>query len=159
MQIYLFFFNKNNFETKKFYLALHQSKYMLQRIQTIFMLFAFLANGYISFTAISKYFAVSEVQVLVAGILSILTFLFILKSIFSFKNRQNQFVLNRLSIIFNFIILGLFLYRSLNLSGDAVVSMKDIEIFLALISIVLLVFANKFIKKDEDLVKSVDRIR
>lgn len=77
----------------------------------------------------------------------------------SFKKRQNQFVLNRLVIIFNFILLGLFTYRSLKLSGDVLASMKGIEIFLALISIVLLVFANKFIKKDEDLVKSVDRIR
>jgi hypothetical protein len=80
-------------------------------------------------------------------------------SIFSFKKRQNQFVLNRLTMIFNFILLGFFVYRSLNLSGETMVSEKGIGMFLPAISIVLLVLANKAIKKDEDLVKSVDRLR
>ena len=80
-------------------------------------------------------------------------------SILLFKKRQNQFVLNRLNIILNFILLGLFVYRSLNLSGEASVSEKGIAMFVPLVSIVLLVLANKAIKKDEDLVKSVDRLR
>ena len=80
-------------------------------------------------------------------------------SIFSFKKRQNQFVLNRLTMIFNFILLGFFVYRSLNLSGETMVSEKGIGMFLPAISIILLVLANKAIKKDEDLVKSVDRLR
>ena len=62
-------------------------------------------------------------------------------------------------IIFNFILLVLFIYQSQSLSGDVSASMKGIEVILTLISIVLLVFANKYINKDEDLVKSVDRIR
>jgi hypothetical protein len=83
-----------------------------------------------------------------------------LVSIFSFNNRQNQFVMNRLNIILNLILLGLFLYHLLNLSGETdKVSEKGIGIFLPIVAIVLLVFANKSIKKDEDLVKSVDRIR
>ena len=80
-------------------------------------------------------------------------------NIFNFKNRQRQFVINRLSMIFNFILLGFFVYRSLNLSGETNVSEKGIGMFLPAISIVLLVLANKAIKKDEDLVKSVDRLR
>jgi hypothetical protein len=64
-----------------------------------------------------------------------------------------------MSIIFNFILLGFFVYWSLNLSGEAIVSEKGIGMFLPAISIVLLVLANKAIKKDEDLVKSVDRLR
>ena len=83
-----------------------------------------------------------------------------LLSILSFKKRQNQFVINRLNIIFNLILLGLFVYRSLNLSGETVlVSEKGIGMFLPIITIVALVLANKAIKKDEDLVKSVDRLR
>jgi ABC-type polysaccharide transport system permease subunit len=80
-------------------------------------------------------------------------------SIISFKKRQNQFVMNRLNIILNLILLGLFVYRSLNLSGETVVSEKGIGMFLPIVAIVLLVLANKAIKKDEDLVKSVDRLR
>ena len=81
-------------------------------------------------------------------------------SIISFKNRQTQFVANRLNIVLNLILLGLFVYHSLNLSGEApVVSEKGIGMFLPILAIVFLVLANKAIKKDEDLVKSVDRLR
>jgi hypothetical protein len=80
-------------------------------------------------------------------------------SIFSFKNRKSQFVLGRLSIILNFILLGVFVYQSLNLSGETNVSEKGIGMLLPIFSIVCLVLANKAIKKDEDLVKSVDRLR
>lgn len=82
-----------------------------------------------------------------------------LVSIFSFKNRKSQFVLGRLNIILNFILLGVFVYQSLNLSGEANVSEKGIGMLLPIFSIVCLVLANKAIKKDEDLVKSVDRLR
>ena len=82
-----------------------------------------------------------------------------LLSILFYKKRQHQFVINRLNIILNLILLGLFVYRSLNLSGEALVSEKGIGMFLPIISIVFLVLANKAIKKDEDLVKSVDRLR
>ena len=76
-----------------------------------------------------------------------------------YKNRKSQFMLGRLNIILNFILLGLFVYLSLNLSGETLVSEKGIGMLLPIISIVLLVLANKAIKKDEDLVKSVDRLR
>jgi succinate-acetate transporter protein len=80
-------------------------------------------------------------------------------SIFSYKNRKSQFVLGRLNIILNFILLGVFVYQSLNLSGETLVSEKGIGLILPIFSIVFLVLANKAIKKDEDLVKSVDRLR
>ena len=80
-------------------------------------------------------------------------------SIFSFKKRQSQFVLGRLNIILNLILLGFFVYQSLNTSGETTVSEKGVGMLLPFVSIVLLVLANKAIKKDEDLVKSVDRLR
>ncbi len=82
-----------------------------------------------------------------------------LVSIFLFKNRQLQFVLGRINILLNFILLGVFVYWSLTLSGETVVSEKGIGMLIPIISIVLLVMANKAIKKDENLVKSVDRLR
>ena len=51
------------------------------------------------------------------------------------------------------------MYQSLNLSGETQVSEKGIGLILPIFSIVFLVLANKAIKKDEDLVKSVDRLR
>ena len=82
-----------------------------------------------------------------------------LVSILFYKKRQHQFVLNRLNMILTLILLGLFVYRSLNVSGETAVSEKGIGIYLPIISIVLLALANKAIKKDEELVKSVDRLR
>ncbi|GLB50584.1 hypothetical protein Y10_29520 [Neptunitalea sp. Y10] len=80
-------------------------------------------------------------------------------AIVSFKNRKNQFVINRLNMILNLILLGLFVYWSLTISGEVETSEKGIGMLLPIISIVFLVLANRAIKKDEDLVKSVDRLR
>lgn len=68
-------------------------------------------------------------------------------------------LLNRLNILSNFVLLGVFVYSSLSLSGETLVSEKGIGILLPLISIVALLMANKAIKRDENLVKSVDRLR
>ena len=102
------------------------------------------------------YFMMDFIYVTLFGLSTTLSLL----SILSHKKRQQQFVMGRLNMILNLILLGLFVYRTLNLSGEpATVSEKGIGMFLPIISIVLLVLANKAIKKDEDLVKSVDRLR
>lgn len=106
----------------------------------------------------AKKLVIQRNEPLVAGLLigsGVLTFIAIL----NFKKRQQQFVLNRLSIILNFVLLGVFVYRSLSISGGTLVSEKGIGVLLPIISIVFLVLANKAIKRDEDLVKSVDRLR
>ena len=139
-------------------------KKMLQRIQTIYLFLAFVATGILPFfiplwtmaDAKSYLFMQNQVYVVLFGLSTTLSLL----SIISYKKRQNQFVMGRLNIILNLILLGLFVYRSLNLSGETpAVSEKGIGMFLPIVAIVLLVLANKAIKKDEDLVKSVDRLR
>ena len=136
---------------------------MLQRIQSIYLLLALITTGVLpfvfplwTFENKSFYFMQDLIFVSLFGLSATLSLL----SIFLFKKRQNQFVLGRLNIILNLILLGLFVYRSLNLSGETVtVSEKGIGMFLPIVAIVFLVLANKAIKKDEDLVKSVDRLR
>jgi len=137
---------------------------MLQRIQTIYLLLALISTGVLPFfiplwtmTDGKEYvFMQNQLYVVLFGLSTTLS----LVSIVSYKKRQNQFVMGRLNIILNLILLGLFVYRSLNLSGViASVSEKGIGMFLPIVAIVLLVLANKSIKKDEDLVKSVDRLR
>jgi len=140
-------------------------KHMLQRIQTIYLLIAAgVSAGLIhvfplymlNLKNITAIYAKNDVMFLsmflASAILSIVT-------IFLFKNRKLQFVLGRLNIILNFILLGFFVYQSLNLSGETAVSEKGIGMFLPIVSIVFLALANKAIKKDENLVKSVDRLR
>ncbi len=136
---------------------------MLQRIQTIYIIISIFALGslYLWFPVILDAAGIPVIErgePLVFGLLFASIALSII-SILSFKKRQLQFVLNRLSIILNFVLLGVFVYRSLTLSGETLVSEKGIGVLLPIISIVFLAMANKAIKKDEDLVKSVDRLR
>ena len=137
---------------------------MLQRVQTIYLIIAFVIMGILPFVFPLWKFADGKefyfMSKMVYQILFGLSTTLIVLSIITFKKRQQQFVYNRLNMILNLILLGLFVYRSLNLSGETpVVSEKGIGMFLPIISIIMLVLANKAIKKDEDLVKSVDRLR
>lgn len=137
---------------------------MIQRIQTLYLLIAFIVTGLLPFVfplwtlanGNDFLFMQNQLYVILFGLSTTMSLL----SIISYKNRQYQFVIGRLNIILNLILLGLFVYHSLNLSGETpAVSEKGIGMFLPILAIVLLGFANKAIKKDEDLVKSVDRLR
>jgi hypothetical protein len=143
---------------------------MIQRIQTIYLLIASVISGGLIFvfnlwkTLKENVFTLDLFQsdsillkcipilFFISAILSIVT-------IFLFKNRQLQFVIGRISILINLFLLGLLIYLSLNLPGETMVSEKGIGMFLPILAILLIVLANKAIKKDEDLVKSVDRLR
>ncbi|MUH34861.1 DUF4293 family protein [Zobellia amurskyensis] len=136
---------------------------MIQRIQTIYLLIVILIAGILPFWVNlwsdaegNEIFAKNDVFISGAFYVSALLALI---AIVLFKNRKNQFVVNRLNMILNLFLLGFFVYRSLNLSGEISVSEKGIGMLIPIISIVFLVLANKAIKKDEDLVKSVDRLR
>ena len=137
---------------------------MIQRIQTVYLLITLVISGVLPYIfplwtlndGKEFHFMSDSSYTILFGLTTTLT----LVSILYFKKRQHQFVLNRLTIILNLILLGLFVYRSLNLSGETLaVSEKGIGMFLPIVAIVFLALANKAIKKDEDLVKSVDRLR
>jgi len=139
-------------------------KTMIQRIQTLYLLLVAFISGVLPFVfplwkdEFGKnpvLFMENTYYVILFG----LSFTLSLFSIFKYKKRQNQFVLNRLNILLNLILLGLFAYRSLMLSGEEISSEKGIGIFLPILIIILLVLANRAIKKDEELVKSADRLR
>jgi len=136
---------------------------MLQRIQTIYMLAVAIMAGIFPFwlnlwsdSEGNEIYAWNELMVSAifygSAALAVI-------AITLFKYRKNQFVLNRLNILLNLFLLGFFVYRSLNLSGETSVSEKGIGMLIPVFSIVFLVLANRAIKKDEDLVKSVDRLR
>ncbi|WP_297793871.1 DUF4293 domain-containing protein [uncultured Eudoraea sp.] len=136
---------------------------MIQRIQTVYLILVTLITGGLPFyvslwteTESNEVFASDIPWIAIAFLVSSALTLI---SIFLFKNRKNQFVFNRLNIILHLFLLGFFVYRSLNLSGETSVSEKGIGMLIPVFSIVFLVLANRAIKKDEDLVKSVDRLR
>lgn len=136
---------------------------MLQRIQTVYLLIAAIVSGGVIFV-LHLWVTNNEVVVYAKdNVLFLGLFLgsavLSLISIFKYKKRKTQFILGRLNIILNFILLGFFVYQSLNVSGETAVSEKGIGMLIPIVSIVFLALANKAIKKDEDLVKSVDRLR
>ena len=136
---------------------------MLQRIQTIYMAIVFILSGVLSLVfplwtnanGEQIYAPHSGIFIGLFGISAALA----AYAIITYNNRMRQFVVNRLNMILNILLLGLFVFRSLNLSGETEVSEKGIGMILPILSILFLVLANRAIKKDEDLVKSVDRLR
>jgi hypothetical protein len=144
---------------------------MLQRIQTIYLVIAALLSGVVSFVLPfwndingeqlmlmdlrqdeNPYYMVVPFLFMLSGILSLIAVLL-------YKNRVRQINSNRLNIVINFLLLGIIVYRLLNLPGEIDISEKGIGVFIPLLVIVFLALANKAILKDENLVKSVDRLR
>ncbi|HBR53717.1 MAG TPA: DUF4293 domain-containing protein, partial [Flavobacteriaceae bacterium] len=85
---------------------------MLQRIQTIYMILSALVMAclYIWFPSITDaegMVVIARDEYLVFGLIFVSIALAVI-SILSFKKRQLQFVLNRLNIISNFVLLGVF---------------------------------------------------
>ncbi|WP_419869116.1 DUF4293 family protein [Chryseobacterium sp. CT-SW4] len=129
---------------------------MLQRIQTIWVFLAVLA-------AVFLYITGQDVAVFgnipVINIASIALVIIGSLSIFSFKNRKRQILLNKISIFINALLIGVLVYWLLNLSGGIDFPEKGIEPVFPLIAVICLLIANVYTGKDERLVKSVDRLR
>jgi hypothetical protein len=143
---------------------------MIQRIQTIYLLLASIVSGVLIFvfnlweslknSIYALDFLDSDSYILkLIPVLFLASAILAFVAIFIFKNRKLQFVIGRLTILINLILLGLLIYLSLTLPGEAAVSEKGIGMFIPILAILLIVLANKAIKKDEDLVKSADRLR
>lgn len=135
---------------------------MIQRIQSVFLFLAAIISGVLShvfdlWRAGTEWMQVDDYQYIYAlflssGILSLL-------NIFLFKNRKRQMLFNGINIFLNIVLVGLLIFRLYNLPGDGLSSEKGIGLFLPIIALLLLWFANRSISKDEKLVKSIDRIR
>ena len=143
---------------------------MIQRIQTIYLFLASIVSGGLIF--VFNLWNTLKEQIFVLDLLQeelvafkLIPFMFIASAILSiltvflFKDRKLQFVIGRVIVLINLFLLALLIYLSLTLSGETSVSEKGIGMFLPILVILLTVLANKAIKKDEDLVKSADRLR
>ena len=143
---------------------------MIQRIQSIYLLIATLVSGGLVFvfnlwSNLKEQIFALDLLMRESFLLKVIPLLFLLSAVvsfldvFLFKNRKLQFVVGRLIILINLFLLGLLIYVSLTLPGEISISKKGIGMFLPILVVLLIVLANKAIKKDEDLVKSVDRLR
>ena len=144
---------------------------MIQRIQTVYL---FLASIYL---ALVYFFSLWNCTINVEGnqitsslkvaehlplLVSLainfgLTFL----SIFFFKNRKKQILYSFLSIttIVSFLCLCLYFINQMKKSSELVSSSYSLAILLPFLSIVFIILAIWNIRKDEKLIKSLDRLR
>ena len=129
---------------------------MLQRIQTVWIFLAIIGAVFLFITG--QDFSVFGPVPFISVVCVILVFLGFI-SILSYKDRKRQIQLNNISMIINALLLGLLAYWLLTLSGGIVFPEKGIEPLFHLLSVICLLIANVYIRKDERLVKSVDRLR
>ena len=133
---------------------------MIQRIQSIYLLVAAIAMALVSFKipvwALNEEltFALDDTKMF---ILTFTAFMFSGLAIFLFKNRSLQMKLIRLSILM-LMVIGVRLAMLLG-NDEFVFTLNTYCITLLISSFIALIMAYKGVKKDDDLVRSVDRIR
>ena len=145
---------------------------MIQRIQSVFLLLAALLFGALFLLPLAQcselttpYFDDGVYKIddhLALGVLAGLAVLLSLISLFAYKSRSLQLRLGYFTIAVAIVIL-LTAYLLLSQSGASFGGPQPVKIllgaFIPVAAIVLLWLANMNIRKDERLVKSMDRLR
>lgn len=141
---------------------------MVQRIQTIFLALVALFHLCIFFIPIFTWeglegylymTALNEVPLIILNVLIIGVSLFIITQ-YKNRKRQRKLVLILTTLIIFLVSLCMYFMFRTTTSGDySFVPVKSYGMFLQLSSIILCLLADRRIKKDDDLVKSIDRIR
>ncbi len=134
---------------------------MLQRIQTIYLLFVFLVQlaGFIFLPQRLLYSGVSvEVnQSYILLISNLLLIFFPFWNIFQFRNRKRQFLLNRVLLLITF---GVLFNQCIGyFNSDTNETHQLLFSVVTILTIIFISLANKAIKRDEDLIRSADRLR
>jgi len=131
---------------------------MIQRVQSIYLLVAAIISlaSYLLFPKLELFFI--NMSLMDYFIIPYLFFCFFMSTlnIFLFINRKLQININKFQILihlFVFIVFFYFFYQEKMLNPDLIWTSTPIS------SIVFLRLANKGIKKDENLIRSVDRLR
>ncbi len=147
---------------------------MLQRIQTLFLSGAIVLIGLMSLWPLAT---IAEVDYTIFGggftasqnllpfpmsFIGYLIMATLLVTIFLFKDRKRQLLLGRMSYV---LILAYIVVASISLEGvisglsDRNAVSYGISLFLPLLALGLIHLANRGIKRDEELVRSLDRLR
>ncbi len=145
---------------------------MIQRIQTLFYALASLATGGLFFLPFAsstkatepylsdKIYEIGDDPIMLG--LAVIGIICPLIAIFLFKNRPVQLRIGLLTIVFN-ILLPLVSFMLIYNSGKAMLASAELNdemgIFLPIVAIIFAALGNRFVKKDDNLVKSMDRLR
>jgi hypothetical protein len=130
---------------------------MIQRIQTFFLFL-------ISITSLLGLFFLPPIDFPDLGLpipmvlksYLILTAVLAFLTLLLFKSRKTQLLLNRLHFFVQILAAAGLFYGTVN--------MDDLNVYLPwvvmpLLALILLILSSRFIKKDEDLIRSIDRLR
>ncbi|MCX6276018.1 MAG: DUF4293 family protein [Bacteroidetes bacterium] len=142
---------------------------MIQRIQSLFLLLTALLSGVLFFIPLfelpaatadiaPRLFMIGSNALLLTLCAAIGIISFIV--IFIYRNRPFQLKACRLILIFIFILIALLFYTSDTISSglDQKVVFK-IGTYLPMLQVIFIFLAHRGIKKDDELVKSADRLR
>jgi len=147
---------------------------MIQRIQTVYLFISALLIGLLfllpfaeiakdgaiylfSFKGILLDGTVKQSGLVISVLLAIIMALHVL-AVFSFKNRPQQVKIIFFTILMLLGLLGLFIFFTYFSFSGAQISFKT-GVVLPLVAIILDYLAIRGIKKDEALIRSIDRIR
>ena len=134
---------------------------VIQRIQSIYLLFVFfmqlaaffflpdrlIYNGDTAFVNQSSIFLITNLLLVIVPFWNI----------FFYKNRKKQFMVNRVLLL---ISMGLLIIQCVGYFNAETTTTNQLLIcVLYMLTVVFLSLANKSIKRDEDLVRSADRLR
>lgn len=157
---------------------------MIQRIQTVFLLLSIVAMSVMLFSPLwakenlltsevaqltptalvykQKDAIVTQQNTMYIAVLIFTSIAFAVLSIFSYKNRMRQVMYNMLNILVLIGVLGCLIYFSTkgeDLFKEPIRGKFGLGYFMPAIAVLMNHLANRFIRKDEKLVKSIDRIR
>ena len=163
------------------YIFVRKNEQMIQRVQTLYLILAALATGLLFFFPLAEIAMNNNIiyQVKPAGLFEpaetgeilaasslpalIITGLCILLSLiamFIYKQRKLQVKICLINIVFLILsLVAIYYYVTFQFSkSDSIVHYK-IFVAMPVVSAILIFLAIKAIKKDEELVRSIDRIR
>jgi len=138
---------------------------MIQRIQTLWLFLAALFMLGIFYFPIYRFFPEGDITIgqnFIAIVLAGTSIALSLITIFMFKNRRRQIRLISFNVLCDLLLMiWLFysIYKDMTDTERSVSGYYWIGLFLPLICIILLTMARIGIKKDEKLVRSMDRLR
>lgn len=151
---------------------------MIQRIQSLYLLFVLLLNAFALWMPWATYHLTNEAFMLSGADLTydgvsstpltialMLSMALTLLCIFLFKRRPQQMKMINITMIQQLVVLGMFSWvhyqviEQLKITDTNLDIGYGVSVVVPLISLVLCWLAKKGVKKDEDLIRSVDRLR
>lgn len=158
---------------------------MIQRIQTVFLLIAFICAVALFFFPLAGIYgdtstylfyiykfqnmvpgeasAFNNMAVIPLAAINAVVAILALVAIFTFKKRMLQMRLVRFAIFLDIILVALifFIYagiieRTIFVTPDY---MSEAGIYFPLVALIFLILANRYIQRDERMVRSIDRLR